>query len=201
LALRVKHRSKNINKKRGNLLTSGIEGNINKIPTEDILKSKGHCSRIVSTRKRGMKYKSEWGLKSESTLSSKFLINVIIPLCLLTSIFVIASCDNSDELISPGNDFVYIPDNQFESILIEQNIDTNGVINQKIIQRDALKVTHLDLNLSASNLFIEDLTGIEGFTNLSYLSASGQMENNILVIGGTGKTGQPCSRELIKIRT
>ncbi|QGY48119.1 hypothetical protein GM418_13805 [Maribellus comscasis] len=110
---------------------------------------------------------------------AKFSRSVLILLSLITLIFFIVSCTKDDERIDLINDFVYIPDNQFESILIEQNIDSDGVVNQKISGTDALGVTHLNLNFSNSNKYIRDLTGIEGFTNLTYLSASGHLIEDI----------------------
>ncbi len=64
-----------------------------------------------------------------------------------------------------------IPDEQFETMLIEQGIDSDGEVNQKILRSDAAKVSRLDVS-ATSNLSIDDLTGIEGFTQLTYLAAT-----------------------------
>lgn len=162
-----------------NILASGIAGKINNSPLEDGMKREGHFFRIVTTRKRDKQWKVERKLKSDFIDSAIFLRNVFIPLCAITLIFAIASCTKDDEHTELINDFVSIPDNQFESILIEQNIDSDGVVNQKISKTDALDVTHLDLNLSASGMYVEDLTGVEGFTNLTFLSASGHLIEDI----------------------
>ena len=61
-----------------------------------------------------------------------------------------------------------MPDPHFESILIEQGIDTDGMINQQILKSDAEKVKNLDLNLNQSFGEISDLTGIEGFVNYRF---------------------------------
>ncbi len=164
---------------RGNILTNRSFARINKILIKYILRRTGNFSRIASFRKRVTQLKIVTIPKSNTLDLAKFSRSFIFLLSLITCNFLFSSCDNDDSHISPRNEFVHIPDNQFESILIEQGIDTDGLINQKISQIDALKVTHLDLNLSSSNLFIEDLTGIQGFTNLSYLSASGHLIEEI----------------------
>lgn len=142
-------------------------------------KRQGYFFRIVTIRKRNKQWKVERKFKLDFIVGSKFLRNIFILLSVITLIFAIASCTKDDERIEPINDFVIIPDNQFESILIEQNIDSDGVVNQKISKTDALDVTHLDLSFSNSNMYIEDLTGIEGFTNLTFLSALGHLIENI----------------------
>lgn len=160
---------------KDNILANGSAGTVNNCPVEDGLKREGHFFRIVTTRKRNKQWKVERKLKWDFIDDAKFLRNIFMLFSSITLIFVIVSCTKEDERIEPIDDFVYIPDNQFETILIEQNIDSDGVINQKISKTDALNVTYLDLNFSASNMHIEDLTGIEGFTNLTYLSASGHL--------------------------
>jgi Leucine-rich repeat (LRR) protein len=166
-------------KMNDNILASGIAGKINNSPLEDGMKREGHFFRIVTSRKREKQWKVERKLKSDFIDSAIFLRNVFILLFAITLFFATASCTKDDEHTDPINDFVYIPDNQFESILIEQNIDSDGVVNQKISRTDALDVTHLDLSFSNSNMYIEDLTGIEGFTNLTYLSASSHLIEDI----------------------
>jgi Leucine-rich repeat (LRR) protein len=67
-----------------------------------------------------------------------------------------------------------IPDIHFESKLIELGIDSDGIVNQQMLRSDAEKLNRLDLNLSASSGKIVDFTGIEGFVNITFLSAAGQ---------------------------
>lgn len=164
---------------KANIMGTGSAGNTNNSPVEDSLKQNGLYSRIVKTRKTDEQWKVKSKFKSDFTGGTKFSGSVISLLSLISLLFLTVSCDKESELTAPVNDFVNIPDNQFESILVEQNIDSDGVINQKISQTDALGVTHLDLTLSASNMYIEELTGIEGFTNLTYLSASGHLIEDI----------------------
>uniref|UniRef100_UPI00321681B8 leucine-rich repeat domain-containing protein n=1 Tax=uncultured Draconibacterium sp. TaxID=1573823 RepID=UPI00321681B8 len=164
---------------RDNILATERAKKINNSSLVDGLKRQGYFFRIVTIRKRNKQWKVEWKFKLDFIADAKFLINVFILLSVIALTLVIASCTKDDERIEPINDFVYIPDNQFESILIEQNIDSDGVVNQKISKTDALGVTHLDLNYSVSVMYVEDLTGIEGFTNLTFLSASGHLIEDI----------------------
>jgi len=72
--------------------------------------------------------------------------------------------------------YVTIPDAIFEQVLVMQGKDTDGV-NGKILTTDAEAVTSLDVSFfgATSNMpnLISDLTGIEGFTNLTILNCSG----------------------------
>ena len=66
----------------------------------------------------------------------------------------------------------YIPDLNFEQYLIDNLIDSDGVINKNVFTTDISGISTLVI----PNLGIQDLTGIEGFSNLTVLSA----ENNLL---------------------
>ncbi len=59
-----------------------------------------------------------------------------------------------------------IPDANFEQYLIQNNIDTDGIINTKVLTADIKDITQLDL----SSLSISDLKGIQNFTALKYLT-------------------------------
>lgn len=95
-------------------------------------------------------------------------------------IFVVAllfmfSCSSKDPIPEPIDEvYLSIPDPNFETLLIEQGIDSDGMVNQQMSKADAEQVSVLDLNLSSHFGDIRDLTGIEGFVNLTYLSAAGQ---------------------------
>lgn len=58
-----------------------------------------------------------------------------------------------------------IPDANFEQALIEQEIDTDGVVNGQVFTADIENVTYLDV----TNLGIVDMTGIEDFIRLEVL--------------------------------
>ena len=93
----------------------------------------------------------------------------------LLALFLIIACSSDDETLNPTNDvYLSIPDMHFEAKLIEQGIDSDGIVNQKILKTDAEQVAHLDLNLLSNFGEISDLTGIEGFVNITLLSAAGQ---------------------------
>ena len=99
----------------------------------------------------------------------------IYAIFLITTLLLIFSCSNDSEAKDPiTDDYLTIPDVHFETMLIEQGIDSDGIINQQMFKADAEKVTKLDLNLTSNFGDIEDLTGIEGFINISLLSAAGQ---------------------------
>ena len=80
---------------------------------------------------------------------------------------------------------INIPDSNFEQALINQNIDTDGVINGQVLQSDIIDIEFL--NVSASN--ISNLTGIEGFLALETLFASGNNLTNINLSSNTNLTG------------
>ncbi|WP_339918361.1 hypothetical protein [Yeosuana marina] len=104
-----------------------------------------------------------------------FTRNKIIYPIFVLALFIIVSCSSNNENEKPVNDiYLSIPDNHFETILIEQGIDSDGIVNQQMLKTDAEEVSHLDLNLTGDFGEISDLTGIQGFTNLTFLSASGQ---------------------------
>ena len=91
--------------------------------------------------------------------------------CLFLLNLAIISCNNND--YNKLEDFtIEIPDENFEALLIEQGIDSDGIINQQILKSDAKKVITLDL--STSNNTIESIKGIEAFLNLKKLAAYGQ---------------------------
>lgn len=69
---------------------------------------------------------------------------------------------------------INIPDPVFEQVLIDKEIDSDGIVNGHILTADALAVTTLTITSPdiTSNITIEDLTGIEGFTNLEILNVN-----------------------------
>lgn len=96
---------------------------------------------------------------------------IIYPIFFLI-LFLFVSCSSDDSNPNPINDvYLSIPDIHFETKLIEQGIDSDGIINQQILRAEAEKVSRLDLNLSSNSGKISDLTGIEGFINIKLLSA------------------------------
>lgn len=100
--------------------------------------------------------------------------NIKITTVMIILISCLALSCNTDNGDSKNDIYLDIPDSHFETFLIEQGIDTDGMVNQLMLKSDAEKVKKLDLNLSAHFGEITDLTGIEGFHNISFLSAAGQ---------------------------
>lgn len=109
----------------------------------------------------------------------KFTINRNKVLYLVLTFFFMVSCSNEENTKLINDVYLSIPDNHFEIILIEQGIDSDGIINQQMLKTDAEKVSLLNLNLSSDFGEIIDLTGIEGFVNITLLSAAGHKIENI----------------------
>lgn len=105
---------------------------------------------------------------------------------IIINLFLVASCENNEEIFDPIDDLsVSIPDIHFETKLIAQGIDSDGIVNHRILKSDAESVSRLDLNLSSLYGNINSLKGIEAFTNITYLSAAGQNFNTIDVSKNT----------------
>ncbi|WP_319479231.1 hypothetical protein [uncultured Draconibacterium sp.] len=98
----------------------------------------------------------------------------ITPIIIVLTLSLIISCSSNEETLNPTDNILNIPDIHFETKLIELGIDSDGIVNQQMLRSDAEKLDRLDLNLSANSGKIVDFTGIEGFVNLTYLSAAGQ---------------------------
>ena len=77
---------------------------------------------------------------------------------------------------------IEIPDQNFEKTLIELEIDSDNIVNGKILISDALKVTFLDV----SGKKIKSLKGIEGFTSLTHLDCSNNPITSLDVIQNIG---------------
>lgn len=101
--------------------------------------------------------------------------STITHLIIVLTLSLIVSCSSDDETLNQtDNIYLNIPDIHFETKLIELGIDSDGIVNQQMLRSDAEKLDRLDLNLSTDTGKIIDFTGIEGFVNITYLSAAGQ---------------------------
>lgn len=96
-------------------------------------------------------------------------MNILKTNLFLLLILTLNSCIKNEHVSE--EQLVSIPDPEFEQILINQNIDSDRTINGKILKSDAEKVAVLDLNKEHNFGSIEDLTGVEGFKNLTKLIA------------------------------
>ena len=88
-------------------------------------------------------------------------------------LFSLYACSkkDTDDLVAIPDNFITIPDPAFEEELIAQGIDSDGIVNQRLLKEDASAATTLEMY----NFYITDLSGIEGFVNLEklYLQGSG----------------------------
>lgn len=110
--------------------------------------------------------------KANTTKGKPFLPGAFY--ILIIFLFSMLACTRDDEILPPMNDdYLSIPDRNFETILLEQGIDSDGMLNQKIWKTDAEKVDQLHINSENPASAINELTGIEGFVNLIDLSAEG----------------------------
>lgn len=72
-----------------------------------------------------------------------------------------------------------IPDPVFEQLLINMNIDSDGIVNGQILTSDAQNITQLNLYTGAGNFRIQNMTGIEAFTNLESIEGDFHAFNTI----------------------
>lgn len=105
--------------------------------------------------------------------------NPIYFILLLTTLSLLSCTSDNDIPESIDDTVVSIPDIHFEKKLIELGIDTDQKINQRISKIDAQSVTSLNLNKYSNFGKIEDLSGIEGFTNITFLAAANQKLTDI----------------------
>ncbi len=76
---------------------------------------------------------------------------------------------------NPGENFTYIPDANFEQALIDLIIDSDGIINKRVLTTDISGLG--GLNVKSKN--ISDLTGIEDFISLRVLNFSYNQLTNV----------------------
>lgn len=65
-----------------------------------------------------------------------------------------------------------IPDSTFEQLLINLNIDSDGIVNGQMLTSDVQNVTQLNLFEGGSGFWIQDMTGIEDFINLETIEGA-----------------------------
>jgi Leucine-rich repeat (LRR) protein len=85
--------------------------------------------------------------------------------------------------------YVCIPDSNFEQALIDLGIDSNPVIDGKVLKSDVEGVTFLDVN--SKN--ISDLTGIGAFTSLEILYCNSNQLTSLDVSNNTALTYLSCT--------
>jgi len=72
-----------------------------------------------------------------------------------------------------------IPDATFEQLLINLNIDSDGTLNGQILSSDAQNITQLNLYTGGGSFYIQNMTGIESFTNLESIEGDFHAFNTI----------------------
>jgi len=98
-------------------------------------------------------------------LEHKLLLLSIL-LCLIVSF---NGCSNDDDTFRCSySRYTCIPDTNFEQSLINSGIDTDGIINGRVLTSDVSGITELEL----WSRNIRDLTGIEDFVSLTELKIS-----------------------------
>lgn len=88
---------------------------------------------------------------------------------LIVASIIIAACSKKTIDDDPSNLYAQLLDAKFEQKLIDLQIDSDGIINQKVLKSDAASVEKLIL----TNSQIQSLKGIEAFINLKRLYAGG----------------------------
>ena len=92
-----------------------------------------------------------------------------IKLIFIMSLCFIVSCSDDTHMDGQIDDlYLYIPDANFEAKLISLGIDSDNIVNGKMLKTDAINIQTLNVD----DLGINDITGIEGFVDLKYLSAA-----------------------------
>lgn len=100
---------------------------------------------------------------------------------LLLLVLAFTACNDDSDDIIVEKQYTFIPDDKFEEILIEKGIDSEGLMNGRMLYSDAKKV--IDLNIEIPYIYKVDdeynLKGIEDFINLKSLSIKGGETDNI----------------------
>lgn len=93
---------------------------------------------------------------------------------------------------------ITIPDPIFEQGLIDQEIDSDGIVNGQISTADALSATTITVGLFFTpGGYIEDLTGIEAFINLESLTIAYTMIEELNVSSLTKLKYLDCANNML----
>ena len=82
---------------------------------------------------------------------------------------------------NPGENYTYIPDENFEQALIDLGYDSDEVLNKRVLTSDISGLSFLDV----TNKNINDLTGIQDFENLGVLNFSNNQVTTVDVSKNT----------------
>jgi len=75
--------------------------------------------------------------------------------------------------------YTQIPDAEFETRLIDQGVDTEGTLDGQVLTDDIDHVLTLFIDTPFPPTYIQDLTGIEGFTSLEVLNFANNLVSSI----------------------
>lgn len=93
---------------------------------------------------------------------------------------------------------VTIPDTAFEQLLIDMEIDSDGIINGQIVTVDAEAVTTLIIAPEGiPTEYINDLTGIEAFVNLEELTVHNTLIEELNVSSMPNLTYLDCANNML----
>lgn len=93
-----------------------------------------------------------------------------------------------------SSSLVNLPDANFESFLVNANIDTDGQVNGQMDYLRPLETTSLDVDATISGVgIISDLTGIESFANLENFVCNNQHINSLNISRNTKLERLACS--------
>ena len=89
---------------------------------------------------------------------------------------LLCDCKKSEDTTPAAPTYISIPDKAFEQALIDAHIDSDKTINHQITSTDALNTYTIDVSfIHIGGNLVRDLTGIESFTNLTYLNCTDQV--------------------------
>ena len=160
------------------IYTSSFPLNTAKDEAQAIVEFRDENGTVLSTYDTGLSDSVEWIKFETNTLARANTRTIRVRLIAHANnqfSFPRAFLDNAILRKSVGPNAVYIPDANFEQFLIDENIDSDGVINQQILKTEAAVVTQLLI----SNKNIIDLTGIEAFTSLIDLDVTQNSLTNL----------------------
>ena len=61
----------------------------------------------------------------------------LIHFCIIILLGITVSCSSDNNNLEVPDNYLNIPDENFEAILIEKGIDSDGIINQQMLKSDA----------------------------------------------------------------
>jgi len=66
----------------------------------------------------------------------------LIHCCIIILLGITVSCSSDNNTLEVPDNYLNIPDENFEAILIEKGIDSDGIVNQQMLKSDAERITN-----------------------------------------------------------